>query len=160
MTQILPSKNPSSSVGGTSANWPFDIQSQAYTLQTFLYFYHFVLMFPCRLFVQGTLWSFAKYSHPGLSSQHQIHYDPSVLKFCLFVSVHRQTEKLAFIIECDEFYKLHFCQPPVKQDDTWQPLIACRRGGRAGLLIWPHFLHPNPAHNVVVDQIQNMSYAW
>jgi len=116
-------------------------------------------MFPCRLFVQGTTRSFAEYGHPELLSQCQIRYDPSVPRFCPFVSLHKQTEKLALNIVCYEFYKLHSRQPLVKQDDTWQPLIACSKSGRAGLLIWPYFLHPNPAHNVVVGQIPNLYLA-
>ena len=81
---------------------------------------------------------------------------PKILPVCI---LHKQTEKLALNIVCYEFYKLHSRQPLVKQDDTWQPLIACSKSGRAGLLIWPYFLHPNPAHNVVVGQIPNLYLA-
>ena len=127
------------------------------TLQTFLYFDHFVYMFPCRLFVQGIWRSFTKNGHLWLLSQRQIGHDQTVPRFYLFVSVHKQTEKLAFNFERHQFYKLHSRQPAVLLYDIWQPLIACSRAGRAGLFIVPCFLHPNPSHNVVVGQMPNSS---
>ena len=75
-------------------------------------------MFPYCLLVQGTRRSFAKYGHPRLLLQRQIRYNQSVPKFCPFVSMHKQPENLALIIEYHVFYTLYSRQPSVKQDDT------------------------------------------
>jgi len=129
------------------------------TLETFLYFDQFILMFPCRLFVQGIQRSFAKNGHPRLLSQCQICHDQTVPRFsgCPFVSVHKQTEKLALNIECHKFYKLHSRQPVVLQYDTWQPLITCSRAGREGLFIVPYFLSDSWVSTVpqVMQMFQN-----
>ena len=125
------------------------------TLKAFLHSDHFVFVFPSCHFIQGIWRSFTKNGHPRLLFQRQIGHDQT--KFCRFVSVHKQTQKLALNIECHEFYKLHSRQSAVLLYDIWQPLIACSRAGRAGLFIVPCFLHPNPSHNVVVGQMPNSS---
>jgi len=85
----------------------------------------------------------------------QVGHGQTVPRFCRFVSVHKQNEKLSLNIECHEFYKLHYGQPAVLLYDTWQPPIACSRAGRAGQFIMSRacFLHPNPSHTVVVGHV-------
>ena len=76
------------------------------TLQAFLYILHIFLMFPCCLFVQGVMLSFAIYGHPGFLSQRQIRYDKIVPRFCPFESAQKQAEIFALNIEYHEFDEL------------------------------------------------------
>ena len=123
------------------------------SLETFLHFNHFVVVFPCCPFIQSIWRSFAKNGHQRLLFKRQVGHGQTVPRFCRFVSVHKQNEKLSLNIECHEFYKLHYGQPAVLLYDTWQPPIACSRAGRAGQFIVSCFLRPNPSHSVVVGQV-------
>ena len=122
------------------------------TLKAFLDSYHFVFVFLSCLFIQGIWRSFTKNCQPRLF-QRQIGHDQTVPRFCRFVSVHKQTQEFDLNIKCHELYKLHSCQPAVLLYDTWQPLNAGRRTGRAWLLIVSCFLYPNPSHIVVVCHV-------
>ena len=123
------------------------------TLKAFLHYYHFVFVLLSCNFIQGIWRSFTKNCHSRLLFQRQIGHNQTVPRFCRFVSVHKQTQKLTLTIECHDFYKLHSRQPAVLLYDTWQPLNAGSRTGRACQLIVSCFLYPNPSHIVVVCHV-------
>jgi len=139
MAQILPLTNPSTSVRGTSTYW----QSSWDSKPCWAWRHSFTLTISSSC-------SLVAFLSKGFGKA----FDQTLPRFCRFVSVHKQTEKLALNIECHEFYKLYPRQPAVLLYDTWQPLIACNRAGRAGQFIVSCFLHPNPSHGLVVGQVR------
>jgi len=91
MSQILPRTNQSTSVGGASAHWHSSWETKHCTPCGHYFTFPissscFLVGVSCRLFVQGTRRSFAKYCHPGfvVTTPDSLRSNcPEILPFCI-----------------------------------------------------------------------------